>query len=280
MATLTIQFRGLCAHFWNNIFHGIGHRAVLPDAGPLRAGLLTGAFIQDPEDPANWLPYLIQPHFAFITMGDFPFTTPGLIEDGYLFTNSHLRVVNATPTGLNYEETFMTSVPQLTEYFPAYSPSDDVIIGGGAAAYFDIFSGNFSAFPNGKSMGVQVIIETDGAPQLRVTPMVTGDQPVITQEFTLNDTSEPLIISNTSPICVDDDCDFDFLGHYLTAVGGIPRTLAALPPGLNLANVKPPSVSEILKKLEKLEDAGYPGFIKRWPRFSETSASCSDSRYP
>jgi hypothetical protein len=278
MATLTIQFQGVCTHFWNNALHGIPHRVVLPDAGPLRAGLLTGPFITAPDEPGNWLPYLLFPHFAFVSMGDFQFTAPGLADDGYLFTNSHLRVVNSLDTGLVYDGTFPT-VPQLTAFFPQYSPSDDVIMGGGAAAYFDILSGTFSALPSGDSIGVQAVIETDGPPILRITPMVTNDQPLPTQDFTLNDTSKPLIISNTSPVCPD-GCDFDFLVHYLSAVGGIPRAMAVAPPGLLSGTNTLPNVPDLMASLEKLKGAGYPGKIQRWHDFFETSASCSDSRYP
>ena len=278
--TLTIQFVGACTNFWNNAIHGIPHRVVLPDAGPLRAGLLTGSFIENGDDPLNWLPYLIYPHFAFVTMGDFPFTASGLIEDGYVFTNSHLRIVNSLDTGLVYDDATFSTVPQLTEFFPQYEPSDDVIVGGGAAVYFDILAGTFSALPNGDAIGVQAIIETDGLPVLRITPMVTNDQPAVTAAFTLNDTSVPLVISNSSPVCPD-GCDFDFLTHYLTGIGGIPRAMTLAPPGLTSTTDGLPSFPDLMKSLEKLIAAGYPGKkITRWPEFFETSASCSDSRYP
>lgn len=280
MATfLTIQFTGACTNYWNNSIHGIPHRVVLPDAGPLRTGLLTGSFVQGADDPLNWLPYLIYPHFAFVTMGDFQFTAPGLIDDGYLFTNSHLRIVNSLDKGLIYEDSFM-NVPSLTEFFTQYEPSDDVIVGGGAAAYFDILSGTFSAVTNGEAISVQAKIETDGDPVLRITPMVTNDQPIATQAFTLTDTSKPLVISNSSPVCPD-GCDFDFLTHYLTGIGGIPRAMTLAPPGLTSTTDGLPSVPDLTASLEKLKAAGYPGKkISRWPVFFETSASCSDSRYP
>ena len=278
--TLTIQFQGACIHYWNNTLHGIPHRVVLPDAGPMRVGLLTGPFITNGDDPGNWLEYVLYPHFAFVTMTGVDFTADGIIEDGYLFTNSHLRVVNAIDTGLVYaDETSsnpFANVPQLTEYVPQYSPSNDVIMGGGAAAYFDILAGTISSLQpvDSDNIGVQAIIQTDGPPVLRITPMVLTDQPLVTQPFTLHDTSQTLVISNTSPVCPD-GCDFDFLANYLTAVGGIPRAFARALPGLNTGNF--PDVTESVEKLKK---NGYPGKITRWDDFFETSASCSDSRYP
>lgn len=285
MATLTVQFRGVCTHFWNNAIHGIPHRVVLPDAAPMRAGLLSFTSVPDPTQSFS---YFLLPHFPLISLDGQTFNQSGIVDDGLLMKGAHLRIVNAKDNGLSYDDSFSQNVQPLTNFLADYSPSADVITGARTSAYFDIFTGSISAFPDGPpdapSIRVQAVIETDGPPVLRVTPMSPDELTVPTVAFTLESPLpelSTLLIGNVSPFCLD-GCDFDFLAHYLTHVSGIPRALTLPAPGMpgwpgpGAGTGNSPDPVEALIKLIEL---GYPGKLKFQDLF-ETSASCSDSRYP
>jgi len=281
MGTLTVHFRGICTHFWNNAIPGIPHRVVLPDAAPLRAGLVSFA---ESSDPTQSFSYFLLPHLPLVTMDGQSFDQSGIVDDGVLMKGNHLRIVNAIDTGLSYDPSFSDLVPQLTTFLSDYSPSADVVTGARASAYFDIFSGKISAFKDGEDVRVQADIETDGPPALRMTSMTASDTSVSTVEFKLQLGDKPTLptlrIGNVSPFCLD-GCDYDFLLHYLTDVTGIPRVLTRRGPGMPDGAGSGPDPVESLKKLIKW---GFPVSLiieeLLLLELFETSASCSDSRYP
>jgi hypothetical protein len=249
---------------------------VLPDATPLRMGLL------DPPQVSvgDWLPYTLLPHFATISMGGSAFTSLGILENGYLFTPSTLRIVNAveadTGPSLSYENSFLDLVPSLNDYVPDFGWSSDVVQNGRASAYFDIPAGTVSASEvkgsaGDKEIRVIVKIETVGPPVLKVTPFGSDRQAV---SFVL-DEKAPLVIANSSLSCKDGDGKYDFLLHYLTSRAGLPRSLSQALPGMNSEH----GCADPVKALQKLIDAGYPEHIPN-PQVSHLSAACSDSRYP
>jgi hypothetical protein len=278
MGSVTVEFRGICTHFWNNGLHGIPHRVVLPDASPLRGGLLQ---FTDSVDPLLDLPYILLPHFPIVQMEGVTFDQSGIVVNGLLAKGTHLRIVNAVDNGLSYDSSFTQLVPQLTTFFPSYTPSTDVVTGARTSAYFDIFSGRVSAHKDVEDTRVRAVIETVGSPVLRVTAMTASDEAVSTVEFTLAPPSEDplLLVGNTSPFCLD-GCDFDFLLHYLTEVSGIPAVLTTPAPGMpgGPGFVPDQSAVDPVKALADLISRGFPGAFSA--AFFETSASCSDSRYP
>lgn len=294
MATLDIHFRGVCAHFWNHAVPGIPHRVVLPDAGTLRAGLLSFA---NATDPTKSSPYFLLPHFAIVSMTDQTFTQTGIVDAGVLSKGVHLRIANAVDNGITWDPSFQ-QVAQLTTFLTDYAPSNDVVTGARAAAYFDIFSGTVSSFKDGDDVRVKVSVETDGPPLLRISPMTPDDQALPSVPFTLggiDGPTEALIIGNVSPFCLD-GCDFDFLLHYLTDVSGIPRVLTTPAPGMpggpngSVINAlaalgrKHDHHPDPVESLKKLIESGWPLKLLLEELFPledfETSASCSDSRYP
>lgn len=294
MATLEIQFRGVCTHFWNHAVPGIPHRVVLPDAGPLRAGELSFA---DATDPTQSFPYFLLPHFAGVAMTGQTFTQTGIVDDGLLSKGAHLRVANAVDNGIIWDPSFQ-QVAQLTTFLTDYAPSNDVVTGARASAYFDIFSGTVSSFCDGDDLRVSVLVETEGPPLLRISPMTPDDQTLPSIAFTLGDRAvvgpqPPLLIGNVSPFCLD-GCDFDFLLHYLTEVSGLPRVLTSPAPGMpGGLQTCPTALEAVARKhdhpdpvesLKKLIEFGWPSKLLLEELLLledfETTASCSDSRYP
>jgi hypothetical protein len=281
MGSVTIEFRGICTHFWNNTIHGVPHRVVMPDATPLRGGVLQFA---DSPDPLFDFPYFLLPHFPFIQMDGVQFDQSGIVEGGLLGSGSHLRVINAVDNGLSYDPSFVLMVPQLTTFLKDYTLSNDVVTGGRTSAYFDIFSGTISAYKDVDDIRVRAVIETVGPPKLRVTAMKPIDETLSTVEFTLPQPEQQLSLSvgNSSPACLD-GCYFDFLLHYLTEVSGIPAVLKTPAPGMP-GNPYFTPVTQNVDPVQVLEDLISVGFPRRekikiqedW----ETTASCSDSRYP
>jgi hypothetical protein len=296
--TLEIHFRGVCTHFHHNFVPGVPHRVVLPMASTVRPGLLTGPFLRkmdpsrDPTDPNSWIPYYLMPHVPALSIAnlpkDFPgpFTpanAPGLFGDnGYLITASRLQIVNAIDDALSYPDGLFTLiVPQLTTYFSDYAPSDDVVTGGRASAYFDIYGGRITAFKEGGSIRVKVVVTTDGPPELLVTPLGMTDQTVPPKKIKLEVlASQMLIVGNVGIPCLEGISEFDFLLHYLTSRTGIPRELTELLPGMTLAELlaEAPLLEKAQEMFKKMVDMKFPRQILQAD--FDLDASCSDSRYP
>lgn len=283
--TLVVNFRGVCTHFHHNYVPGIPHRVVLPDATPAIPGLLTGPWLSDPTDPGLWDSYLLMPHFPMIVT-DPPeaasFTTSGLIDIlGTVITPCRMEILNAIDPTVTYPDgVFMSNVPQLTTYFAGYTPSDDVVVNGRASAYFDISAGVISSDQSGANVHVTATIQTDGPPQLRISALSTEGLPVPTVTFPLpsspTSSVSTLLIGNIGLVCDDGRSKYDFLLHYLTSTVRIPRSLTQATPGMSSGDLCPATPREALIKLA---DSGYP----KTPHFQadfDTSAACSDSRYP
>jgi hypothetical protein len=286
MGQLTVEFSGVCTHFHHNYVPGIPHRVVLPDARSAIPGFLTGPFVGGSiDDPSAWLPYFLMPHVPIIALDPppadplFTFATPGLIDEkGHFITPCRLEVVNASGTGISYPDGSFMTVPQLTTYFAAYVPSDDVIRNGRASAYFDISSGEIRATVNVSEIGVTATIDTDGPPRLRISafsavglpiPEIVKDLPEVSGKTTL-------LFGNNGLVCEDGRSQYDFLLHYLTSQQRIPRALTTTPPGLMTTDKCPKSIEA---SLELLKESGYPVTFDFGMDF-DTSAACSDSRYP
>jgi hypothetical protein len=292
--SLEIHFRGICTHFHHNFVAGIPHRVVLPNATHVIPGLLAGPFLPsqhsavDPVIPANWIKYLLPPHAAKISLVGKPdsswFSGDGLADNGTLLTASQLQIPNAIDDEICYEGGLFTqNVPQLTTYLSSYVPSDDVVLGGRASAYFDLFGGRITAFKEtaGETIRVKAIIATDGPPLLQVTPLEATTQPVKPQTFQLNvDAPSTLIVGNVGDWCIGGMGQYDFLLHYLTARSGIPREISSALPGMDTPS--PCTEGEMRAALMEIVEAmiSRPGTKNLATEFMDLSASCSDSRYP
>ncbi|HEV7572862.1 MAG TPA: hypothetical protein VGQ21_15290 [Thermoanaerobaculia bacterium] len=299
MVNVEIHFRGICTHFHHNFVPGVPHRVVLPNATAVNAGLLNWPI----EAPTEWKSFFLMPHVPVLSLDDserWPFPPDDLFqENGYLVTPSRMEILNATDSGISYpvdslesSDSFLKLIPQLTTFFPQYIPSDDVLTGGRASAYFDLYAGEVIGHTDVHDKRVHASLTTDGPPLLRVSPLSTADRPATPKTYKLPTVFSAgleqvvLYVGNLGITCEDGISNLDFLLHYLTARMSIPRNLAAPTPGMDLVDLCPPAkVPAMLKELIKMD---YPHRI-RFPHeddaekdtsYYEASAACSDSRYP
>jgi len=294
--TMDIHFRGICSHFHDNVLPGVPHRVVLPDATAIRPGLLTGSsIVQKSKDPIDWLMYLLLPHFASVTCATAPsLDVEGILLNGLIYTNARLVIPNVIETTVTYPDPKdwppppdptitnleFNNVPSLTSFVSNYAYATDVVLGGRASAYFDLYGGEVIAFKDGESIRVRARVTTAGPPLLRITPLMIKDQPLPTTVIPLTSDPAPLhselIIANSASSCIG--AEYDFLLHYLTSASGLPRALKKPLPGFS--DGTPINVAEILIIIEDL--------LNGWPPLSppgsiediDLQASCSDSRYP
>ena len=190
-----------------------------------------------------------------------------------------------------FDETF-----SLMDFVPQYSYSDDVVFGGQAACYFDVQSGTVETaqLDPGLAQNVRIVIQTDGPPQLQVTPFSYRPTRAKTTTVTLQkdpkipDETYELIVANLDSNPYDDDVQFDFLLNYLTARGGIPMTLTSKIPGLFPDNGEfhrqsPDGPSRALKHLDSVITTGRLSGAQMDAlqlHADEVTLACSDSRYP
>jgi hypothetical protein len=315
MGTLTLQFRGICTHFRYGVVAGVPHRVVLPDATRFATGFLN---VHD-QNPHDAVLYYLTPHFASLEVrsrdglpAGVDLTVPpgagdadSLIHQGSIMEAVRLQVLNATNTEMSYDG----NVPSLTDFHPDYNISNDVVLGGRAACYFDLFGGKFAvtlSLPPSPPL-VSIRIETSGAPVLLVTPLTPA--PHLTRGATVK--SYPLPLTNPGDA---EDADvtlfvrnletaseyhsgaeqkggeYDYLLHYLTAQGGIPRVIKTRVPGLtDVASATPEQIGKALKTLGGLlpstpaiaRRSAATSAVRRPPTVEQfVTASCSDSQYP
>lgn len=275
--TLTLTFAGVCAHF-SGVVPGVPHRVVLPDASALRFGIVT--------TPHHVRRFTVFPHFAML-MGDVDpeqLTIPGLMELGLIYSGVRMQLLNAAVgDGMTYTKSYET-IPRVRHFEPSYEFSQEVVCGGRAACYFDLYGGKVrSEKGRGGALHVVVELETDGPPQLMITPFTTGGVPSTSTVLTLDVPS--LILGNFDIDAHGDDKPYDFLLHYLTAQRGIPQILAVPTPGMidtpDTPEMTPARVARALERLAPLVAAGRPSReeILAMPAFV-LNPSCSDSRYP
>ncbi|MEA2240274.1 MAG: hypothetical protein QOC81_4998 [Thermoanaerobaculia bacterium] len=304
--TLRIRFRGICTHF-RNVVPGIPHRVVLPDAGAMLFGLADFAF----SDNAPAATYYLPPHFPFLQSGGTgSLYVNGIIDNiadkGYIYTTARLQVMNALGPGIEYLPQY-SNTPSLREYVPNYEYSPDVVTGGRAACYFDVFDGRIGMeLTKGGANSVVIEMETDGPPRLMVVPLEPATGATPTSLTLAPDTTEGRVVTLTVANLElsngeTDDRQFDFLLHYLTARTGIPRVLFKATPGMNgVPTVQTPAdIASGLRSFAEIIDpqpgaGSLPGSA---PASSvdtrtallkaiagrdadEVTPSCSDSRYP
>jgi hypothetical protein len=272
-STFTIRFAGICTHF-RDIVPAVSHRVVLPNATAMRFGQIR----------LDWsgetVAYYLTPHFPFLrTPKNLErLEVPDVMSGGYLYACAALKVLNAVDDALTYAPSFDNTAP-ITSFVPHYSFSDDVLGGGRAACYFDLSAGKVRSetVPGGATQ-VVIEIETDGPPQLSVTPFRNTARPT-----TLMLDSDELLVANLEIDRQDDDPPFDYLLHYLTERTGIPTRLTKPTPGMGLT---PPSstqesVAKALHGLARVVASGKPTAQQLATiRPEDVGPSCADTRYP
>lgn len=242
MGTVNVTFMGICTHFRDTV-PGIPHRVVLADASAFRFGIAVLVPNLHPDLGAastpNQATYFLMPHFAIVRTPSADvqqaLNITGVMENGNIFSGVHLTIPNAVGAGVSYEPSYQT-VPLLTTYMEDYAYSPEVVLGGQAGIYFDLYSATIGAFP-GVDLAVDVTatIETDGPPELLATPFFRGAPHRISLVAGGQDPDAPveLVVANQGMDCETQENSYDFLLHYLTNRTGIPRRLIAQPPGID-----------------------------------------------
>ncbi|HYO77701.1 MAG TPA: hypothetical protein VE010_14675 [Thermoanaerobaculia bacterium] len=240
MGKLTITCRGICTHFVGHV-KDVPHRVVLPDATAIRFGQIRITQPNAAAAPAN---YYTVPHYPFIAPDPVP---PGDSKAVVGLSGVRVTVANAVERQpMKHERSFHELICSLADFLPGYSPSEEVVFGRRAACHFDIARGNIRAELR-KGVPVVIIeIETVGPPRLRLDPLgydVTWPPELMPgpEELVLTDENAAITLGNLE---VDQQVDvpqFDYLLHYLTDSGGIPKLLAKPTPGMTDS---PPSQSD------------------------------------
>lgn len=238
MAELNITFAGICTHF-HDIVPGVPMRAVLPDAMGVHFGEI---WIPQPNNlPAHKAEYYLMPHVAYVRD-----KVKG--GTGKILNGRYLKVVNAKGNRLTWDPGGFS----LTEFMRNFGFSQEVVFGGNAAAYFDIFNG--TTWTDGKDnepRTTRVRMETEGTPILSISPLpgslpdanVDGEYPIDSNE---------LIVTNLDFDPAIEYQSFDFLMNYLVAQGGIPKLLSKPTPGMP----EDPQKLTFIKLGEKLKALG------------------------
>ncbi|HEX3071257.1 MAG TPA: hypothetical protein VHX14_22020 [Thermoanaerobaculia bacterium] len=254
MAELNITFAGIITHL-DGIVPGVPMRAVVPNALSVRFGEI---WI---PDPLTLLPhrkeYYLMPHVAYIS--DARGSTPRRCGLPQVVDGRYLKIVNAMGERLHFAHKGGFS---LSEFVHDLRLDDDVVFGGNAACYFDIFRG--CAWTEGEGnmpRTTRVRMETDGAPRLAIEAMpgsgpdVCGDYYEIEIQPNAAGAYE-LFVTNLDYDPATEYRNFDFLMNYLVAKGGIPRVLKKPTPGM------PPDPEDLTMRYlgEKLKALGE--FIK------------------
>jgi hypothetical protein len=312
---LTIRFRGICTHF-RNVVPGVPHRVVLPRTESIRFGIVhcpPPAPLPPPPKPPT---YYLTPHFALLSTKGGPIPNiDGILQsaahtgnplidlnNSYLIGAARIQVAN--PVNDVGQPTYLPSyamTKSLREFVPDYEYSEEVVQGGRATCYFDIFNGEIeSGLTDGGASSASVTMLTDGPPKLVVMPiqpLTAGAEPhsLTLAPDTLGVAKVTLTVGNLELNSSEaDDRQFDYLMHYLTADGGIPRVLAKWTPGMT--NPQPQNAEQFadgIKGFANLinpsitSDEGPPtlflaallGAIAKI-NTEDATPSCSDSRYP
>ena len=291
MGTLNVTFQGVCTHYHNNVVQGVPHRVVLPDASAFQFGLIDLPI-------ATLQPYYLMPHFAVLRLRSPIDQTPladqsslsvrSLLTGGNVFDGIRITVPNASTGQVAYDASF-EDVPSLLEFMPEYEFAEEVVTGGRAFCYFDLFGGTIGSITTANgAIRVVASIPTEGAPRLGITLLPFSSQSLEPTELHLSeiDGTVDLLVANQGIDCESEDAFYDFVLHYLTARGGIPRSFNSLLPGMpsNAAELN----QNVSAALATLSQMNYPNQFRgaclgpEVPGKPQTdiSAACSDSRFP
>ena len=232
MAQLNITFAGICTHL-DGIVSGVPMRTVLPNALSVRFGELWIAEIAN-QSPRR-AEYYLMPHVPYISDSPVWGVPPRPCRLPRVLDGRYLKIVNATGERLHFA---MKDGFSLTDYVFDFALDDDVVLGGRAACYFDIFHG--CAWTEGigdEPRITRVRMETDGPPVLAVStlpgsaPSACGDYYEIDIQPNQAGAYE-LFVTNLDYDTATEYRNFDFLFNYLVAEGGLPTMLRKPTPGM------------------------------------------------
>jgi hypothetical protein len=283
MSLLNINFHGICVNF-KNILPGIAHRVVLPDAMGVRLGLVSVATQPLGAPPAA---YYLLPHYAFMRSertSEIAGRDHARVLDGV-----HLQILNPAKAQPTADPGGSLPPFSLQHYVPSTSTySDEVVLGGRAAAYFDFNEGAVQLkATDGGARYTSVTIETDGPAQLRLMKFPGWPGGLRSEVLTID--APILTIGNMDFDVPDEDNNVDFLLNYLVARDGIPRFLEHPVPGLSghPQSVTAGQIAQALGGLAERIGSGLAGgewltkdqIINVDPA-AVLSASCSNSQWP
>ncbi|HYO75354.1 MAG TPA: hypothetical protein VE010_02730 [Thermoanaerobaculia bacterium] len=220
--------------------------------------------------------YTIRPHYAAIRTPKDDIDIPHHIENGTIVRGVRLQIVNAIGP-LCYDD--FEALPALDHYVEHYRPSAEVVHGGRAQCYFDLFSGHVTTELIKKERHAVITIHTKGKPLLQISPLVVESPVPHHKVWRIPLDSHTLTFMNASRNCPKRS-SLDFLLNYLTGEGGIPHAVTADFPAeewhpdasqsrqaqraISEEDLVPPTAEELFR------DVGGEGELPM----------CSDSRYP
>lgn len=260
---VTIEFRGICTHFFNTV-PGIPHRVVLPRADGVHRGFIAV--------DGRVTPYGLPPHLCYVYSPGAVIDGPGIVL-GFIVAGVRLQIANAIRSENVASDVVL---PRLREFASNYRYSDDVVLGGRARCYFDLPRGTVAVGAEGQALRGIAVVSTHGHPRLAIEPF--GGGPPLEVPI-----GSRLIVGNSSLSCKD--ASLDFLLHLLTAEGGIPEKLPREPFGFDPTTAVA-SPERLLPCFRELLDLGYPGHLTKsaeelFPVADyETDPSCSNSQWP
>lgn len=286
---LRIETHGICTHFTRGVVSGVPHRVVLPNATHIQAQRIAVA------DGSPVL-YYLTPHFAQLDVPGGPeLTIEGVLRYGDFLTGARLQVINCIDQRIEYG---LDQAPNLSEFDPHYTISDDVVLQGRAACYFDVYGGvvTYNPPPKTRPDGAgffSIDLCTDGPPELLVTPLSQwsgNSQDSYRQRLgESTDRSAPVMLKVLNvelarEIPAEQELgSFDFLLHYLTARGGIPDWIKARTPGMHkdLKSVEAARMAQALRELATAVAGASAGETRRELMHTELlTSSCAASQYP
>jgi hypothetical protein len=232
VAELNITFAGICTHL-DGVVSGVPMRTVLPNALSVRFGELWIAELVN-QSPRR-AEYYLMPHVPYISDSPIWGRPPRPCGLPRVLDGRYLKIVNATGDGLHFarKEGF-----SLTEFVFDFELDDDVVLGGRAACYFDVFHGCAWTEGTGNDPRItRVRMETDGPPRLAISRL-TGSAPSACGEYYEIDIQPnaagayELFVTNLDYDTATEYRNFDFLFNYLVAEGGLPTMLKKPTPGM------------------------------------------------
>lgn len=286
---LTIRFAGICTHYRYGTAAGVPHRVVLPDASRFITDLVTVAESPVPQP----ILYYLMPHFpqlelvgGGVALDVPPFEQNGsmAVKEGDVMVGIRLQVTNAIDRTMSYAD---DGTPKLAAFVHGYTFSPDVVLNGRAACYFDLYGGKvYSREVTGGARQTFIEIATDGPPELLVTPLAASTLPITAARLLLgNEPEVTLVVKNLEVADRERKLDhqggaFDFLLHYLTATGGIPRSIKSVTPGMEHDNLVSATREDLARALEGMGDILKHPTRRVLTHPDEVTPSCSDSQYP
>ena len=264
---VTVEFRGISTHFRDTV-PGVPHRVVLP-----RSSVWSPGFIHWP-DLAEPILYFLPPHFSYVYCKDGRegeprhLKGPGVLKS-WIHGGVRLQIANAIGGPLEYEASFDQDVPRVATFVPDYRYSEDVVLGGRAECYFDVFCGKVRSYRHVNAARTTITMDTEGPPRLQITPLGPSAGVPLANVPVL-----PYVVAGNSSQDTT-DASLDFLWHLLTCRQGIPEELARLPYGAGPA----PGLQRGAHHVVKLE-VPYRDVLPWEIGDIETDASCSNSQYP